>query len=193
MDDRAAERLTLGGDLRRALEREEFRVFYQPKVSLKTGEIVGFEALVRWEHPERGLVSPAKFIPFAEETGLIVPMGRWVLAQACRQAKEWHERHPVDPPLMMSVNLSPRQFRDPGLAGEVARALQQSGLRADSLVLEITESILVEDAEFADDALRGLKNIGVKLAIDDFGKGYSSLSYLKRLPADYLKIDRSLV
>ena len=193
MDDLALGRLRLGTDLRRAIEREEFRVFYQPEVELSTGQIVGFEALVRWEHPEHGLVSPARFIPVAEETGMIVPIGRWVLEEACRQAKKWREQRPNGPPLAMSVNLSARQFCHPDLARDVARALRETGAEPASLILEITESAVMEDARSTIDTLRELEALGVGLAIDDFGTGYSSLSYLRRFPVDYLKIDRSFV
>ncbi|MDP9457558.1 MAG: EAL domain-containing protein [Actinomycetota bacterium] len=193
MDARALERLRLGADLGRAVERGEFRVHYQPEVELSTGRIVGFEALVRWEHPEQGLVSPARFIPVAEETGLIVPIGRWVLEEACRRAKEWQEHRPNGPPPLMSVNLSARQFEHPDLACDVARALGESGLDPGRLVLEITESVLMEDAPSTIATLEELKSLGVGLAVDDFGTGYSSLSYLRRFPVDYLKIDRSFV
>jgi diguanylate cyclase (GGDEF)-like protein/PAS domain S-box-containing protein len=190
---RALERLELENDLRRALERGELRVHYQPKVLVSTGEIVGTEALVRWEHPERGLLPPAKFVPLAEETGLIVPLGRWLLTEACRQTREWQELYPSDPPLVVCVNVSGRQLRHPELAKDVGRVIQETGLEPGRLDLEITESILIED-EMANLAmLDELKHLGVKLIIDDFGTGYSSLSYLKRLPADFLKIDRSFV
>lgn len=193
MTVQALERLRLESDLRRAIEQGEFLLHYQPKVVLKDGEIFGVEALVRWEHPEQGLVSPARFIPVAEETGLIVPLGRWVLKEACRQAKEWQERYPADPPLAMSVNLSARQFRDLGLVEEVAGILEESGLDASSLILEITETAAMEDVSFTTAMLGELKALGVKLAMDDFGTGYTSLSYLKRFPVDILKIDRSIV
>lgn len=193
MNVAALERLRVGTDLRRAIERGEFRVHYQPEVSLKTGEVVGFEALVRWEHPEQGLISPARFIPVAEETGMIVPIGRWVLEEACRQAKEWREQRPNGPPLVMSVNLSARQFGHPDLVRDVAHTLGETGLDPGCLVLEITESAVMEDARSTIDTLKELKSLGVSLAIDDFGTGYSSLSYLRRFPVDYLKIDRSFV
>ncbi len=193
MDARALERLRLGADLRRAVERGEFRVRYQPEVELSTGRIVGFEALVRWEHPKQGLVSPARFIPVAEETGLIVPIGRWILEEACRRAKEWREGRPNGPPLAMSVNLSARQFAHPDLARDVARALGESGLDPGCLILEITESVLMEDAPSTIDTLGELKALGVGIAVDDFGTGYSSLAYLRRFPVDYLKVDRSFV
>jgi diguanylate cyclase (GGDEF)-like protein/PAS domain S-box-containing protein len=193
MNEKALERLEMEADLRRALEMEEFRVYYQPKVSVKSGKIVAQEALVRWEHPERGLIPPAEFIPLAEETGLIVPLGRWVLEEACRQAKEWQVSYPTDPPLGMSVNLSAAQFKHPELGAGVAEVLRQSGLDPRDLILEITESMVVEDAGAALATLQELKSLGVRVAVDDFGTGYSSLSYLKLFPVDFLKIDRSFV
>ncbi|MDP9438087.1 MAG: EAL domain-containing protein [Actinomycetota bacterium] len=193
MDVPALERLRMGTDLRRAIERGEFRVYYQPEVSLRTGRIVGFEALVRWEHPEQGLVSPARFVPVAEETGMIVQMGRWILEEACRQAKAWHDPQPGGLPLVMSVNLSARQFGHPDLVRDVAQALGKSGLAPNSLVLEITESVVMDDVRYTVDTLGELKALGVGLAVDDFGTGYSSLSYLKRFPVDFLKVDRSFV
>ncbi len=189
----ALERLRVGTDLRRAIERGEFRVHYQPEVSLKTGEVVGFEALVRWEHPEQGLISPARFIPVAEETGMIVPIGRWVLEEACRRSKEWREQRAQVPSLVMSVNLSARQFGHPDLVRDVAQALGESGLDPGCLVLEITESAVMEDARSTVGTLGELKALGVGIAVDDFGTGYSSLSYLKRFPVDFLKVDRSFV
>ena len=193
MNTRAMERLRLEGELRRALERNEFRVYYQPKVLLETGKVIGAEALVRWEHPERGLLSPAAFIPLAEETGLIVPLGEWVLEEACRQAREWHDQHLTEPPLTVSVNLSARQFRHPLLFEEISSILESSGIEAGALILEITETVMMEGDEDLIDQLRELKASGVRLAIDDFGTGYSSLSYLSRFPVDYLKIDRSFI
>ncbi len=196
MNEKALERLGMEADLRRALEKGEFTVFYQPKVALSEEAgvvVVGFEALVRWEHPSRKLVSPAEFIPLAKETGLIVPLGRRVLEEACRQAKEWQDSYPSAPPLKMSVNLSARQLGEPGLLEDVATVLSETGLDPGTLVLEITEGILTEDTPVALATLRYLKLLGAKLAVDDFGTGYSSLSYLKRFPVDYLKIDRSFV
>ncbi len=193
MNTRALERLELGNDLRRALERDEFKVCYQPKVHLGTGKIAGFEALVRWEHPERGLMTPSEFVPVAEETGLILPIGQRVLEEACGQASEWRRRYPDAPSLLMSVNLSARQFQHPNLAHDVARVLRETRADGYALCLEITESVVMEDAPHTTATLRNLKELGVKLSVDDFGTGYSSLSYLKRFPVSYLKIDRSFV
>jgi diguanylate cyclase (GGDEF)-like protein/PAS domain S-box-containing protein len=195
MNARALERLELENDLRRAIERGEFAVYYQPVVLPEDGRILGFEALVRWAHPERDLILPSKFVPLAEETGLIVPLGRWVLGEACRQAREWQRLRPYDrsgnPSLLMNVNLSVRQLRYPGLVEEVAEVLRETGLDPGVLVLEITESVAMEDVPSTVGVMRELKSLGIRLAIDDFGTGYTSLSYLKRFPVDYLKIDRS--
>lgn len=193
LDERLRARLKLEGELRRALERGEFRVFYQPKVSIGSGEIVGMEALLRWEHPERGLLAPSEFLALAEETGLIVPIGRWVLREACRQAKEWQERHPKDPPLAISVNLSAKQFGNPDLAEHIGAVLDEYELDPRGLTLEITESIAMEDVGATADALGKLKAMGARIEVDDFGTGYSSLAYLQRFPVDYLKVDRSFV
>ncbi len=189
---RAEKRMAIETGLRHALEREEFLLHYQPRLDLKTGAIVGMEALLRWRHPEKGLVSPAEFIPVAEETGLIVPIGAWVLRTACAQAKAWQDQGL--PALVMAVNLSPRQFRQGQIARQVAEVLGETGLPAGCLELEITESLLVDGADTSVlSALEALKALGVTLAIDDFGTGYSSLSYLKRFPIDTLKIDQSFV
>jgi EAL domain-containing protein (putative c-di-GMP-specific phosphodiesterase class I) len=166
---------------------------YQPKVSIEAGEVVGMEAPVRWKHPERGLAYPGEFIWFAEETGLIVPIGRWALREASRQVKEWQDQRASRTPLTMSVNLSAKQFEHPELTRDVAEILEEIGLDACRLELEITESILMDDAPLNAEIMRELKALGVKLSIDDFGTGYSSLSYLKRFPVEYLKIDRSFV
>jgi diguanylate cyclase (GGDEF)-like protein/PAS domain S-box-containing protein len=187
------ERLELKEELERALEDEEFSVFYQPIVVLSQRRIVGVEALVRWHHPERGVVMPAAFISLAEETGLIVPIGRWVLQEACRQTRSWQLRYPGDPPLSVAVNLSPRQFEQPELTEEVANALRESGLAPGDLTLEITENLLMENTETTMLRLKELKKLGVRLAIDDFGTGYSSLGYLQRFPVDRLKLDKSFV
>jgi EAL domain-containing protein (putative c-di-GMP-specific phosphodiesterase class I) len=195
MYKRAKGRLELEADLRRTLEApyERLPVYYQPMVSIPDGTIVGIEALLRWAHPEQGLLVPPGFIPMAEETGLIVPMGRWVLNEACRRAREWQERYPRNAQLTIAVNISARQLRYPQLVGEVEDALRKSALDPGSLTLDITESVLVEDEGSSAGTLQRLKELGVRLAIDDFGVGYSSLSYLRYLPVDQLKLDRVLV
>jgi diguanylate cyclase (GGDEF)-like protein/PAS domain S-box-containing protein len=191
MNARALERLSLERSLRRALERDELRLHYQPQYDLASGRMIGVEALIRWEHPEEGLISPARFMPFAEETGLILPIGAWVLERACWQNRQWQDAGL--PALRMSVNISALQFRQPGFADTVRHALQMSGLDASYLELEVTESVIMHDAQRVTAALAELKRMGLELAIDDFGTGYSSLSYLKRFPIDRLKIDQSFV
>ncbi len=191
LSTRAFERLTLEVSLRRAVELDQLRLHFQPLVSLASGQIVSAEALLRWEHPELGLVSPDRFIPLAEETGLIVPIGEWVLQVACRQAREWVERYPAFQSI--AVNISGRQFQGGKLVKTVQQMLEQSGLPARNLELEITESYLMEKSEQAVITLDALKALGLSLSIDDFGTGYSSLSYLKRFAVDKLKIDRSFV
>ncbi|OLB65625.1 MAG: diguanylate cyclase [Actinobacteria bacterium 13_2_20CM_2_72_6] len=186
------ERLQLEADLRRAMDAGELVLHYQPTVELTSGDLIGFEALLRWQHPVRGLIPPVEFIPLAEATGLIRPIGQWVLVEACRQAATWSVRHP-DRPLTMSVNVSGRQFERADLASVVAAALAESGLPPERLCLEMTESVLMNDTEENLAQLKQLKRMGVRLAIDDFGTGYSSLSYLRRFPVDTLKIDRSFV
>ncbi|HEX5505686.1 MAG TPA: EAL domain-containing protein [Thermomicrobiales bacterium] len=193
MHEQALERLRVETDLRRGLERAEFRVHYQPIVAVPSSRIVEVEALLRWQHPERGLVPPGEFIPLAEETGLIVPLGRWVLREACRQGRQWQERWPDAPPLTIAVNLSAQEFQHPDLAGEVARALAETGLDPHRLRLEITESAMMHAPETVIAVQRELKALGVQLVIDDFGTGYSSLAYLQRFPVDGLKIDRSFI
>jgi EAL domain-containing protein (putative c-di-GMP-specific phosphodiesterase class I) len=193
MHKQPLERLKLENDLRRAIERGELRVYYQPQVRLESGKVFAMEALVRWEHPERGLILPSKFIPLAEENGLVAPIGRWVLKESCRQARWWHNEYLDGSPLQVCVNLSAGQFQHPGLVEDIARNLRETGLDPSILVLEITESIIIEDEPHTIATLEKLKSLGVKLAIDDFGTGYSSLSYLKRFPVDYLKIDRSII
>jgi diguanylate cyclase (GGDEF)-like protein len=185
------ERLSLETSLRRALERNELLLHYQPKLDLKTGRIVGVEALVRWQHPEWGLIYPDRFIPLAEETGLINQIGDWVLRTACAQNRAWQDAGLS--PVVMSVNLSPRQFRQDALFKSVARTLSETGLRPEHLEMEITESMVMHNAEASIAILKGLKEIGVHLSVDDFGTGYSSLAYLKNLPIEILKIDRSFV
>jgi diguanylate cyclase (GGDEF)-like protein/PAS domain S-box-containing protein len=193
MHARAISRLQLETDLRRALERDEFELHYQPILTLTDARISGFEALVRWRHPERGLVSPADFIPVAEDTELIIPLGAWVLREACRQAREWQLAYPSQEPLTISVNLSGKQFKQPDLVSQIKQTLYQTGLDARFLRLEITESMVMEDAEAATAMLRQLRSLNVQLSIDDFGTGYSSLSYLHRFPVNILKIDKSFV
>ena len=190
---RSVRRLELESGLRRAVERDEIIVLYQPVVSLKTGLTLGFEALARWDHPGGGLVHPADFIPVAEETGLIVPIGRRVLRLACQHAGEWQEIRPSGQPLIVGVNMSARQLSHPGLVEDVEEALDEFGLRPEALTLEMTESALVENSEHHVSSLRRLRELGVRFAIDDFGTGYSSLSYLRRFPMGMLKIDRSFV
>lgn len=191
MNSRALERLTMETDLWQAINREELCVFYQPKFEIKTEKLIGFEALVRWQHPRFGMISPAEFIPLAEETGLILPIGRWVLNESLRQGRIWQDF--TASPLEMSVNLSARQLAQTNLTLEIAEALEQHDFPASLLILEITESVVMADPESAIRTLRELSALGVKLAIDDFGTGYSSLSYLKRFPVDILKIDRDFI
>jgi diguanylate cyclase (GGDEF)-like protein/PAS domain S-box-containing protein len=193
MHARAISLLQLESDLRRAVEFEEFELFYQPIVKLETGKISGFEALLRWRHPVRGMVSPLEFITVAEETGLIIPIGTWVLRQACRQLSKWQAEYHTDVPLTISVNLSARQFRQNDLVDQVKRILRETKLSPECLRLEITESVVMEDAEVATAMLRQLRSLNVQLSIDDFGTGYSSLSYLHRFPINILKIDRSFI
>jgi diguanylate cyclase (GGDEF)-like protein len=191
MNVKAFERLALETSLRRALEREELLVHYQPQVDLSTGRVVGTEVLVRWQHPHLGLVSPTRFIPLAEETGLIAPIGEWVLRTACAQNKSWQQAGYA--PLCVAVNLSVRQFKQANLVQTVERVIRETGLDPRYLELELTESIFMQNAKATIQTLRELKEMGVKLSIDDFGTGYSSLSYLQRFPIDALKIDQSFV
>ncbi|MBZ0096557.1 MAG: EAL domain-containing protein [Sulfuricella sp.] len=191
MNARAMHRLNMEASLRHALERDELYLHYQPKVDLQGGGVTGVEALVRWRHPELGTVSPAEFIPLAEETELILPIGEWVLKTACAQNKAWQDAGL--PPVSVAVNLSARQFRQEGLVHVVRRVLEESGLAPECLELELTESMLIQDAETAAVTMKELKSLGVKFSLDDFGTGYSSLSYLKRFPFDSIKIDKSFV
>jgi diguanylate cyclase (GGDEF)-like protein/PAS domain S-box-containing protein len=193
MQARAQERLELEAELRRALEQEEFVLYYQPEVSLHDGSIVGFEALLRWQHPQRGLLKPQAFMPLAEETDLITPIGRWVLEEACQQAKRWEEERPLASPMTMEINLSSKQLRRQGLVRTVEEALARADLEAHTLALDMTETVLIRTSEDNTQALDALKEMGVRLGLDDFGTGYSSLSYLKRLPVDRVKVDKSFV
>jgi diguanylate cyclase (GGDEF)-like protein/PAS domain S-box-containing protein len=189
----ALDRLERTADLQRALEHQQFILHYQPIVALDSDQVVGVEALVRWRHPTRGLLPPDAFIPLAEETGLIVPIGQWVLEQACQQARRWDLEHPSQPPIRISVNLSARQFQQPDLVARVAGVIAETGIDPATLVLELTETLLLRDTESMLAKIQELKGLGVQLAIDDFGTGYSSLSYLKRLPVDILKVDKSFI
>ncbi|HEY0241155.1 MAG TPA: EAL domain-containing protein [Gemmatimonadaceae bacterium] len=189
----ALERLRLETDLRRAIELGEFVLHYQPLVSLRTGRVTGLEALIRWQHPDRGLVHPADFIPVAEETGLIVPIGKWVLIEACSRINEWHASHPRDEPLTIGVNLSVKQFSQPDLIDQIRSALETTGAPAASLRLEITESAIIDKGRAAISILSRIRELGAQVYLDDFGTGYSSLSYLHGLPIDAIKIDRAFV
>ncbi len=188
----ARERLLLEAELRQAMERHELRLAYQPIVELSNGRMMGLEALIRWQHPERGNIPPGVFIPIAEETGLIVPLGRWVVREACRQAAHWQQLHGAEQ-LSITVNLSGRQFQEDAMVGEVATTLAETGLDPSSLILEITESAIVQHTDTMLSRMHELKALGIRLAIDDFGTGYSSLSYLQRFPIDILKIDKAFV
>jgi diguanylate cyclase (GGDEF)-like protein/PAS domain S-box-containing protein len=193
MREDAVSRLEMVNDLQRALSHREFEIFYQPKVDMARQRIAGFEALLRWHHPMRGLVSPAQFIPLAEETGLIVPIGLWVLEEACRTMHRWHREFPCDPPMDVSVNLSVRQLRQPDVLDEIEAILERTGIERGTVQLEITETVLIENPEAALAILTRLKTLGVGLKIDDFGTGYSSLRQLADMPFDSMKIDRSFI
>ncbi|HZO13724.1 MAG TPA: EAL domain-containing protein, partial [Polyangiaceae bacterium] len=185
--------MSLHAELHNALQRGQFRVHYLPIVALATRTVCGFEALVRWDHPGRGLISPDLFIPIAEETGLIVQLGRWVLLHACRQMAEWNERYPMDPPLIVTVNLSAKQFAEFDLHDTVEDILGDTGLEPAQLMLEINEGAVVEFREAVVDAMGRMRKAGVRTAIDNFGVGASSFTFLHEVPYDFLKIDRSLV
>jgi EAL domain-containing protein (putative c-di-GMP-specific phosphodiesterase class I) len=193
MHERVVERLELRAELQRALELRQLEVHYQPVVHLDQRVIYGVEALLRWMHPTRGTITPLQFIPLAEETGLIIPIGRWVLQEACRQGVQLQHQFPRPEPLAMSVNLSAKQLQSETIVADVREALETSGLPAETLVLEITETVMMADTELAVRQLEALKALGVRLAMDDFGTGYSSLSYLSRFPVDILKMDRSFL
>jgi EAL domain-containing protein (putative c-di-GMP-specific phosphodiesterase class I) len=191
-DEQALARLDLEMELRHAIDSGQLELHYQPVVSAETGGLYGLEALVRWRHPVLGLLAPGRFMDVAEESGLELPLGEWVLEQACRAAVDWQRRHP-NAPLVMAVNLSARQFQQADLCDRVADVLASTGLAPHLLALEITETVVMEDTEATLAALRALKQLKVRLSIDDFGTGYSSLSYLKRFPVDTVKIDKSFV
>lgn len=193
MQAKTLDRLQLEADLQEALEKQQFFVKYQPILCLETGKVVSFEALVRWHHPKRGIVSPVDFIPLAEETGIIIPLGKWVLSEACQQLKYWLEQFKNYPPMTISVNLSGMQLADPNFLDDVDHILESLSLKGSSLKLEITESILVEKAQENKDLMTQLKKRNIELSIDDFGTGYSSLAYLQTFPIDTLKIDRSFI
>lgn len=193
MYERAFRRLEVENDLRRAIEQEEFVLHYQSMVDLQTGVLWGMEALVRWDHPERGLLEPSEFVPVAEESGLVIPMGEQILREACFRAKEWQGGNPRIPPLVMSVNLSASQLSRLDLADTVERVLGETGLEGSCLILDVTETAYVKVLASNTAMLDRLRVLGVRFSIDDFGTGYSSLSYLKRLPADAIKIDQSFV
>jgi EAL domain-containing protein (putative c-di-GMP-specific phosphodiesterase class I) len=193
MHREAVAAMQLENDLRRAVDRQELELRYQPVVRIADGRLCGFEALLRWNHPERGLLLPAQFIPSAEETGFIVPLGTWVLAAACRQLAAWGPALADDPELMVSVNISARQLAHPELVAQVRRTLEATGADAGRLRLEITETVLMADAPAAQAVLLQLRGLGLSVMIDDFGTGYSSLAYLQQFPVDTLKIDRSFV
>jgi EAL domain-containing protein (putative c-di-GMP-specific phosphodiesterase class I) len=189
----AVKRLSMEVELRQAIEREQLRVHYQPIHSLATGKIVEFEALVRWEHPQRGQISPGEFIPLAEETGLVVPLGNWVLREACRQMIRWGPQAAGMEHVRIGVNVSGRQFARPELIGEIGEVLRETGLAAGRLCVEITESTIMEHGAPMVEALQNLSSLGVRLHLDDFGTGYSSMGYLNQMPIDVLKIDRSFI
>jgi diguanylate cyclase (GGDEF)-like protein/PAS domain S-box-containing protein len=193
MHSRMLERLELKGDLQRALDESQFVLHYQPVIDLETEQISGLEALVRWDHPQRGLIAPAEFLPLAEETGLIIPLGSWVLGTACHEARRLQQKYPKDPPFTISVNLSARQLQWPGIVSEVRRALKSSGLPPQTLTIEVTETVLMQNVELSVIRLKELKALNVRIAIDDFGAGYSSLGYIRRFPVDVIKVDKAFI
>jgi EAL domain-containing protein (putative c-di-GMP-specific phosphodiesterase class I) len=187
------ERLELLADLQRAVERDEFLLNYQPMISLETGHLYGVEALVRWQHPRKGLIQPGDFISIAEDSGSILSLGKWVLEHACQQAMQWQLAYPESSTWTLSVNVSAKQLQHPGFVGEVAQVLRDTSFPPGRLILEITESVMMQDVRLMIARLQNLKDLGVRLAIDDFGTGYSSLSYLRQFPFDLLKIDKSFI
>jgi diguanylate cyclase (GGDEF)-like protein len=193
MRARAILRLQLEVDLHKAIEKQEFLVHYQPLVELDSGKIFGFEALLRWQHPQKGLVMPMEFIPVAEETGLMIPIGLWLLREACQKTRQWQDRYPMDPPLSISVNFSSRQLIQPNLVSQIERILSDTGLAATSLRLEVTEDVVMENVRLSLPILEKLRKMGIHIEMDDFGTGYSSLSNLYRLPIENIKIDASFI
>jgi EAL domain-containing protein (putative c-di-GMP-specific phosphodiesterase class I) len=193
LNEKILQRLALAAELRLALERNELRLYYQPKIFLKNGQLEGVEALVRWQHPIRGVVNPAEFIPMAEETGIINALGKWVMKEACLQAKRMNSAIYNHPPLLMSINISVRQFQQHDLVEQVEQIISETGVNPFYIQFEISEGIVIEEMDDVVDKLKKLKALGVRLALDDFGTGYSNLRYLKYLPIDTLKIDKSLI
>ena len=193
MHSSVVQRLDTENALRHAIEQEQLRLHYQPIVSLATGQVAGFEALVRWQHPQRGLIAPGDFIPIAEETGLIIPLGWWVLRAACRQMRHWQEQVDTAQALTIGVNLSSKAFMRDDVVEQIQQILQETGLAATSLKIEITENVMMDHAETTIATLEALRDLGIQLCIDDFGTGYSSLRYLHRFPIKILKIDRSFI
>jgi diguanylate cyclase (GGDEF)-like protein len=189
----AIRRIEVESELRTALDEKQFVMYYQPTIDLQTGRLTGVEALVRWNHPRRGIVAPMEFIPLAEESGLIIPLGQWAIQESCRQIRIWQKEIPANEPIALNVNLSARQLRHPNIVRDIADALDDSGLLPSRLILEITESVLMVDTSATISRLVQLKSLGVRLAIDDFGTGYSSFAYLRRFPVDIIKIDKSFV
>jgi EAL domain-containing protein (putative c-di-GMP-specific phosphodiesterase class I) len=190
---KALELLHIETDMRKAIDKNEFELYYQPIVSLETGAIIGLEALIRWNHPKQGLIAPASFIPVAEETGLIIPIGRWVLRQACHDLVGWQKKMKHLRSLFISVNISGKQFLTPSLIDDVKDVIKECDLSAERLMLEITETTLMENTDETFDLIKSLKKDGIQIVIDDFGTGYSSMSYLQQLPVDTIKMDRSFV
>jgi EAL domain-containing protein (putative c-di-GMP-specific phosphodiesterase class I) len=193
MRSRVIEHMQTENDLRRALQRQELELHYQPVVRLKDGSVVAMEALLRWNHPDRGMIGPLSFIPVAEESRLIVPIGRWVIEEACLQAAAWQQLQPDAAPVGVSVNLSARQIADPDLLSHIEGSIAASNIDPSSLWLELTETTLLDDTAFVERTLESLRGLGVQLVLDDFGVGFSSLGYLKRLPLSMIKLDRSFV
>jgi EAL domain-containing protein (putative c-di-GMP-specific phosphodiesterase class I) len=193
MQEQVTGQLQLETRLRRAIQNNEFRLHFQPIVTVQTGLIEGFEALLRWQPPDSGMISPGVFIPVAEQSGLIVPISQWVLKTGCLEAVSWHRQYPEHPPLYVSLNISARHFCHPAFIAHVSDALEESGIRPDCVKIELTETVAMNDAKATEQTMSQLRALGLKLSIDDFGTGYSSLGYLKRFPVDTLKIDQSFI